>query len=195
MVEEAQRFQRRFRGELGAVQKEFLAAVFAQHAKSARRRKTLTVGAITFLGLLVAASAIALVVIRGAQREAERQAIAAKVAEGQAVIAAAEAKSRLEEVQKKERERQAAQAQAEKASLELQAKNGQLIDALNAAELDRERAKLAQKSSERSADAARLARQEALRAAQDLQKMLVREQERARRLEGQLGSPVIEELK
>ena len=42
---------------------------------------------------------------------------------------------------------------------------------------------------------ARQAKEEALRTAQDLATLLHREQERAQRLQSQLGSPVIEVLK
>jgi hypothetical protein len=209
VVEEAQRFQRRYRGELPEVQRAFLDAVFGQAARSTRRRRALTVGAITFLLALVAASAVALVVIRNAQREAERQAVMAKVAEtqareseGAALKAESEAKQRLAEVQAKELERQKAQQEAEDANAqvaqtndELQRKNGALQDALKKAKFAQWRAKHAKQNAEENAAAALSAKQEAIRAAEQLQQLLHREQERVQRLQTQLGSPVIDELK
>jgi hypothetical protein len=209
VVEEAQRFKRRHHGELPHVQQAFLDAVFAQAAKATRRRRALVVGSTVFLVFLVAASAVALVVIRKAQQEAERQAVVAKVAETQAresestaLKAEAEAKQRLAEVQAKELERQKAQQEAETANAqvaktnnELLSKNDELLEALKKAKFAQWRAKHAKKNAEENAEAALQAKQEAIRAAQQLQDLLHREQERVQRLQSQLGSPVIDELK
>lgn len=202
VVEEARRFQRRYRGELPDVQRQFLDAVFSQHAKASRRKQVLMVGAGVFFALLFAASSVALVVIRRAQREAEVQAAVAKHAATAAQKAEAEAKSRLEEVQAKELERREAARLAEEAaareraaSLELQEKNVELLDALTRAETARLRAKSAQRNSEQSAAAAKAAREDAVRAAKELEVLLRREKDRASRLQSQLGSPVIETLK
>jgi serine/threonine protein kinase len=209
VVEEAQRFQRRYRGELPEVQRDFLDAVFAQSAKATRRKRAAVVGSTVFLVLLVAASAVALVVIRKSQQEAERQAVAAKVAEGQAreseaaaLKAESEAKERLAEVQAKELERQRAQEEAEAANAqvavannELQTKNSELVDALRKAKFAQWRAKHAKKNAEENASAALRAKQEAIRAAEQLQSLLRREQDRVQRLQTQLGSPVIDDLK
>jgi len=202
MVDEAQRFQRRFRGELPEVQQEFLEAVSAQAQSSARLKKTLTIGAMIFLLGLVAASAVALVKISRAQREAEHQAEAAMRASLVAQQAEAEAKESLEEVTKKERERAAAAKAAEEARervrlayAELQEKTGALLDALKKADIARRRAKRAQLNAEQSAELARVAEDKARRAAKQVEEALKREQERASRLEAQLGSPVIDTLK
>jgi len=209
VVEEAQRFKRRFRGELPQVQQDFLDAVFSQSAKATRRKRAAVVGAGVFLVLLVAASAVALVVIRKSQQEAEKQAVVAKVAEGQArqseaiaKAAEAEAKQRLAEVQAKELERQKAQEEAEAANAqvavannELQTKNTELLDALKKAKIAQWRAKYAKKNAEQNAEEALRAKQEAIRAAEQLQNLLRREQDRVQRLQNQLGSPVIDDLK
>jgi len=209
VVEEAQRFQRRYHGELPQVQRDFLDAVFAQSAKATRFKRAAVVGSTVLMVLLVAASAVALVVIRKAQQEAERQAVAAKVAEGQAreseataLKAEAEAKQRLAEVQAKELERQRAQEEAEAANAqvavannELQEKNSELLDALKKAKWAQWRAKHAKKNAEENATAALKAKQDAIRAAEQLQNLLRREQERVQRLQTQLGSPVIDDLK
>lgn len=202
VVEEARRFQRRFRGELPEVQRAFLQAVFAEAARAARRKQALTIGAGVFLVLLLVAATVALVVIRKAQRAAEIQAIAAHNAEAVAKDAAEEAKRRLIEVQAKEAERRAAQAKAEEAAkraeeakAELEKKNIQLLAAFQRAEEAKQRATWAKLHSERSAAEARQAREEAVEAAKELQALLAREQERVKRLQSQLGSPVIETLK
>ncbi|MDC0713223.1 protein kinase [Stigmatella sp. ncwal1] len=209
VVEEAHRFQRRYRGELPQVQQDFLKAVFSQEARATRRKRALVVGSTVFLGLLVAASAVALVVIRNAQQEAERQAVAAQRAESVAREsentargAEAEAKQRLAEVQAKELERQKAQQEAETANAqvaftnnELQSKNAELEGALRKAKIAQWRARTAKKNAEQNAVTAREAQQDAIRAAKELQALLRREQERVQRLQSQLGSPIIDDLK
>lgn len=202
MVEEAERFQRRYRGELPKVQREFLEAVFLQARRGKRLKQALTVGSVVFLSLLVAASAVALVIINSAQKEAVRQAAAAREAEGLARQQKEKAEQALVEVQQKERERaeaaeaaEAARRKAEEFSAQLQGKNVELLDALKKAEQARRAAWAARSRAESSALAARRAREEALRAAKELEEMLLREQERVKRLESQLGSPVIDELK
>jgi serine/threonine protein kinase len=209
VAEEAQRFDRRHRGELPQVQRAFLDAVFAQAARSTRRKRVLVAASTAFLVMLVAASAVALVVIRKAQQEAVKQAVVADVAakqareaEGLARKAEAEAIQRLAEVQAKELERQRAQREAENANAqvaltnsELQNKNEELMLALRRAKYASWRAKTEKKNAEQNAQAARQAQQDAIRAAKQLQDLLSREQERVTRLQTQLGSPVIDELK
>ncbi|NMO22910.1 nSTAND1 domain-containing NTPase [Pyxidicoccus fallax] len=202
VVEEARRFQRRYRGELPKLQRDFLEHVLAQEQKAARRRRALVIGSTAFLGLLAVAAVIALVVIHNAQREAERQAVIARSAEAEAREAAAVASNRLAEVQAKELERQKAQEQAETANAqvaltndELQRKNSELIEALENANKAQMKARFAKRHAEKNAVTARKAQDEAIRAAKQLQTLLRKEQERAQRLQSQLGSPVIDELK
>ncbi|HZI10797.1 MAG TPA: protein kinase [Myxococcus sp.] len=202
VVEEARRFQRRYRGELPKLQRDFLEHVFAQEQRAARRRRTLVIGSTAFLGLLAIAAVIALVVIAKAQKEAERQAVIARSAESEAREAEQAARRHLAEVQAKELERQKAQEEAEAANAqvavtnaELQTKNGALLEALENANKAQLRARFARRYAEKNAAAARSAQDEAIRAAQQLQSLLRREQERVQRLQTQLGSPVIDELK
>jgi serine/threonine protein kinase len=183
MVEEARRFHRRYRGELPQLQRDFLGAVFAQDEKNLRRKRALVIGSTVFLSLLVVAAVIALVVIRHAQQESERQAIVAQRAE-------VEARQRLAEVQAKELERQQAQQKVEVATAqvvltteELQRKNEELSNALKVAGI-------ARKTAELNELAARRAQQEAIRAAQQLEILLQRERERKQRLETKIeGKP------
>jgi len=195
LADEAARFLRRHKGELPDSQRRFLDAVVDQEQRAARTRRTAMVGAVVFLSLLVAASVVALIVIQKARGEAQEQAVAAQVAE-------AEAKDNLAVAQKKEQERARAAADAEKAAAELRTKQQELIDALNRAEEAAEEAKVAQKSALKNAFAAfnakkraEDARERADAARREVQVLLTKEQERASRLEKQLGSPVIDTLK
>ncbi|QRN98387.1 protein kinase [Archangium violaceum] len=209
MVEEAQRFQRRYRGELPKLQQEFLEAVFTQAKRATRLKRALLIGATTFLGLLVVAAAVALVVIRGAKQEAEHQAQVAKQAETLARGAEAEAKQHLAEVQAKELERQKAAEEAKRAQLAaeeaaaevertnnaLLGKNSQLLAMVKRARELEKRARSARVRAEMNAKKALEAEEKATRAAQELEKALKREREMARRREEQLGSPIMRQLK
>jgi serine/threonine protein kinase len=195
MVEEALRFRRRYRGELPRVHQDFLEAVFAQAARASRRKRAVTVGSIVLLALLVAASSVALVVIRQSKQEADRQADVARKAEAVARKAEEEAKQRLADVQTKEQQRQEAQQKAEKARAELasaysqlQQTNSELAEALRQARFAQWRAKVAKKNSDKSAEAARKAEQEALDAAEQLRKRQEKDKERILLLEKQIGS-------
>ncbi len=208
VAEEAQRFRRRYQGELPEVQRAFLDAVFSQAAKSTRRRRVLAVGFTAFLGVLVAASAVALVVIRNAQREAERQAVAAVKAEAEARSAEtvardaetvarkaeAEAKENLAQAKAKELQRKEAQARVEKAKEELAQTNDELVLALKRAKYMQWLSKRAQKSATQNAEAARLAEEKALKAAEELKKKMEEERERFQSALGEFG-PFATDLK
>jgi serine/threonine protein kinase len=194
MVAEANRFSRRYGGELTRLQRDYLKAVFDLDARAARRRKTAAIGGGVFLAGLFVAGVVALVVIRDSQRRAERSAVVARHAE-------TEAKQRLAEVQAEERARQQAEAETKKAEAktakaesqvvlsdeQLKKKNVQLLSALSNAEKERQRAEQLQGRAEQSM-------QQALAAKKDTEALLAREKERAKRLESELGSAVIDEL-
>ncbi len=184
MVEEARRFRRRYQGELPPTQQDFLEAVFVQAARATRRRRALLLGATVFLGLLVMAGAVALVVIRNAQVDAERaQAHAVKAqleAERQAQMARAseaEAQKSLAEVQAMQKELQEALSrerqtgeQLESAYENLQKSTDVLGVTLSKEAKARRRARLLQRRSDLSAAAARRAEEEARRALEELRK-------------------------
>lgn len=237
LVEDAERFQRRYRGELPQAQADFLAATFRQKKAAARLRRLGVIGAFVFLSaLLVVAGFVALRMAglsrmaedkaksaqqeqaraeaekqraesalsdaQKARAEAEASAEIAKKAQAEAEASAQVAQKRLVEVQEKEKERSAAEAKALKAAKELARKNTDLNKALRRAEEARIAARNAQKGAEMNAQLARsqeqLARQaeeRALKAAQEVASLLLQEQERVQRLQDQLGSPVIDELK
>jgi serine/threonine protein kinase len=216
MVEEAHRFQRRYRGELPRLQADFLEAVFSQAKRATRVRRALLIGSTVFLGLLVIAAAVALVVIHNAQQEAEHQAQAARAAEvtarkaeATARDAEAEAKQHLAEVRAKELERQQAaeearqaqqaaeeaMAEVERTNFALRGKNSELLSTLKRARALERRARAARLQAERNEQKARDAEEKAMRSAKELAQALEREREMARRREAQLGSPIMKHLK
>lgn len=202
LADEAKRFQRRYKGPLAEQQRDFLEAVVQQIGAAARRRRTLLVGAVAALSLLVAASFVALIVIQSARSEAQRQAEAAITAEA----AAKQSEQKAVENEKKalENARKAADSEAEtkKFAAELEEKGKKLEAALKAAEDARTAAESSQRSAVKNAVEAEKARQASDRARRaveearkELQGAYAKEQERARRLEEQLGGGVIDVLK
>ncbi|MFT3708749.1 MAG: protein kinase [Archangium sp.] len=202
LAEEALRFQRRYRGNLPAQQKAFLDAVIDLSARQVRRRRTLTVAALAFLGLLAAAASVAVVVIAAARSEAQEKAVAAELAQKQAVDA-------LDEAKKKEQERAEAASKAEKSAKELaialtQATeaNAQAVAAQKAAEEAAELAKRAEANARKNAKsaleakaAAESARRNAEREKRKADDLKAAAEARAREVEKQLGSAVIDDLK
>ncbi len=202
MVQEAARFSKRFRGELGAMQREFLKEVFDLDDSAARRKQQLAVGGGVFLAVLLVAAVIALVIIRDSQQRAEANAVVAQRAE-------AEAKQRLAEVQRKEQERLAAEAEKRKAEAEtakantqvemtneeLKKKNEELEVALGNADKQRRAAEDSQKKAEEAARAAKAAQEQAQAAHKATEVLLKKEHERVKRLESQFGAAAIDDLK
>jgi hypothetical protein len=199
MVEEARRFQRRHSGELPQVQQGFLAAIVAQEMRTHRRKRGLVVGAMVSLSLLVAASAVALVVIRKAQREAEVRAVEAQQAERRAREseevarnsaeaarqAETETKRHLKEVQDKEQQRLVAQRKAEEATRQAEEKNQELKRSLRKEKYARGAARVAMKRARHNEELAN-------RKTQEIQQLLDKEK---KRLE-QIGiTPLMKELK
>jgi serine/threonine protein kinase len=123
-MEEARRWHRRYHGELPEAQRDYLAAVFHLADRSRRMRRVLLGGAFGFMTLLVAAAAVALLVIRDAERKAAEKAIEAQ-------NAANVAQERLEQVEQKERERARAAEEAQASERKAQA-NAQALARSNA---------------------------------------------------------------
>ena len=89
MVTELERFERRYKGKLPQIATDFAAAVYAVARSGARKRRALYAGGVMILLGLLAAAAVALVVIRKSQIEAQKAAEEAKAAQ-------VEAQSRLD---------------------------------------------------------------------------------------------------
>jgi serine/threonine protein kinase len=194
MVEEAQRFQRRYRGELSQVQQDFLKAVSSHAARSVRRKRVLLVGSLIFLSLLVAASVVALLVIREEKQRADLNATEARAAAEIKGRAEAEARRSLEELRAKEHQRQEALKEMERAQAGLKEANAQLIhtndklkQALDNAHAAERRAKRSKWRADKSAKTARQAEEMARRAVKELQEELRQGQERIEFLKKQIG--------
>jgi eukaryotic-like serine/threonine-protein kinase len=171
MVVELERFERRYKGKLPQITKDFAEAVYAVARSGTRKRRALAVGGVLVLLGLLAAAAIALVVIRKSQLDAQQAALEAKSAHNLAKI-------ELEERKRAEEKQRALSEELKGALLTLQTANSQLEDrkltleqresdlkfamtrlqqAVNTAESSKSEA-LAQKQ---QADAARVAAQKA----------------------------------
>ncbi|GEM_PF-327594 len=137
-----------------------------------------------------------------AQKEAEAAEQKAVASQKEAEASKEEAEKALKVAQQKEKERSIAEARARQAAADLALKNKDLAKTLKMAEAARIAARNAQKGAERNAQlarrqeqVARQAEEKALKAAQEVAALLLQEQERVQRLQDQLGSPVIDDLK
>jgi hypothetical protein len=167
-MQEARRWHVRYRGELPDLQRAYLRAVFALSARTARRKRLAVVGTLGFLGALVVAAAVALVMIRDAEQEATAQAHRAEdqlqlTRQAEANARQSEANARQSETSARKAETSArkaelgARADREKAvaaSQKLERQNASLVAAIEAAnraraEAERERIE-AEKSRQRA---------------------------------------------
>jgi serine/threonine protein kinase len=197
IVDELASFKRRYKGELPEVVRAFSDAVFDQRTRGARRRRRFVSAGIASLIGLLAAAAVALVYISSARQAAVKNESIAKQAEG-------EAQRRLEEVVTKERERREAEAKqkvaekevvkantkVEQTNEELKQANDELQGALGKAKEQKERAEELQKTAEANEWAAKEAKKDALLANDQLKVALAKEKERADRLREKLGTLV-----
>ena len=141
-----------------------------------------------------------------ATNAAKNDAIAQKAeAEKQKQQAVAE----LAEVQEKERQRAAAEAAVQSAQSEITKKNmalslskEQLVVALTESHKNEQRAKALQRQAEDAERNAKTAQSEALvakdaavKSAADVAALLKNEQDRVKKLQAQIGSPIVDELK
>ena len=215
-ADEARRWFKRYRGPLTDVQRSFLDAVFDQSKKAFRRRRNAVVAGFIGMSVIVVAALGALVVIRGAKQDADRNADAAKISADEAKknLQIAEtnetaAKNALHDAQEKERQRLAAEAEKAKVQTDLAQTSNQLnqseadlVIALRDAKAQAEKAKAQEIKALSSAAAAVAAQQEAeaqkqiaLKQQAIAEKLAKDAQERAKKLEDQLGSPIADTLK
>jgi eukaryotic-like serine/threonine-protein kinase len=116
---DAQNFLDSFVGDLPKRERDFLEATIRESKRQQRRRKWMLVGGFSVLLGLVAAASVALIVVRGAQRDATSQRDTAQRETARATAAESAAKARLDEVQREQQLRLAAdarRAEAEKAT-------------------------------------------------------------------------------
>jgi tRNA A-37 threonylcarbamoyl transferase component Bud32 len=199
-MQEARGWHRRYRGTLPALQEEYLRAVFALAARTARTKRTAVVGTIAFLSLLVTAAAVALVWIHDARSEAKRQAAVAQAAMEEANRHAAAVQEKLDlierqqvvihkkdgELQEKEGALEAAVETVSQSRAELVAINRKLQQALDLSEQTLADAKAARAKAEDEAEKARLAEErmadalaKANKAQQETQRLLEDAEKRA----------------
>ncbi|HUQ02118.1 MAG TPA: protein kinase [Kofleriaceae bacterium] len=221
-ADEAIRWARRHQGTLPETQRAFLAEVINESTAAERRRRTITIGVVAFLTVLLVAAAMALFTIRQSEKKASKNAIVAKknasLAEEQAKLAKAseaEAKLALASAEEKERQRLeeekgrlAAVKEATKAGIQLEmtyeelvGKKAELEVALGESEKAREDAKEAQKDAERNEAVAVQAKRvaeaaeaEATSSKAEIERLLAKEKQRVKELEEQIGQ-MIETLK
>ncbi|MDB4956159.1 MAG: Serine/threonine-protein kinase [Myxococcales bacterium] len=208
-ADEAKKFRKRYKGPLSDVERSFLDEVISFETAALRRRRVAVIGGFVGLSILVIGTMIALVVIQKSRTEARQQAHIAVEKTVLAEKSAAELKESLELVLKKETERQAAEAEKARAEKEkqvvveekqvvdtqlgesqedLKIKNVQLLAALNRAKANETRAEKAQGEAEAAKD-------EVLEQKKSVELLLRQEKDRADRLQKQIGSPIVDELK
>jgi hypothetical protein len=144
-----------------------------------------------FLLLLVAASAVALVIIRESKQEADRLAQKALNAETEAkaslVVAQAKEKERREALEKEKQardEERKAREEVVAAAARIQTTNDELNTALRKAKYAQWRTRLAMKRADKNAEAARQAEARAVAAVEKLRKRLQEERERFQKRTG-----------
>jgi hypothetical protein len=199
--QDARRFSRRYRGELGTRERAYLDAVFRLADRATRTRRLAVAGTMSVLAALVVAAAVALVWIRDAERVARREADRAKVEERRAREAGEKTETAnqqlrvekdrqtelLDNLQRANAAREAARTEADQATtqvargkVDLQAVNAQLRAALARAE---EESAKARSEAERAKEQERIAAEEKLRA----EELARKERDRADRIERSRG--------
>jgi len=196
-------------GVLSDVQRAFIEAVLADATRAQRRRSIITVTVVAMLSLMLIGAVGALLKIRRSEQRASDEAVAARSAEG-------EARASLAAAQDKERQRleaEAAKSQAlaaqgvaegdrDQAYRDLEDKNNLLQDALTKATEEETKARDEKKRAEDAAEAAVAAQAQAQAAAaeakaarKEAERLYNLEKDRTRKLEEQLGSPMVDTLK
>jgi serine/threonine protein kinase len=208
-AEEATKFKKRYKGPLSDVERAFLDEVISYEVALQRRKRTAVIGGFVGLGIIVLAAMIALVVIQRRGEEARHQTSLARKSEQ-------DAKEALGAVQQKERERQQAEAakqvvtvKLDSAEEDLKKKNTELEAALAESkqneglakqneELAKSNAAIAVQNAEKAEKAqadAVAQKDQVLVQKQLVESLLKQEQERVKRLQAQIGSPIVDELK
>jgi hypothetical protein len=212
-ADEAKKFKKRYKGPLSDVERAFIDEIVNYELAVQRRRHSAVIAGFIGLGVLVVAAMVALVFIQKGRSEAKRQAVIAVEAQTQAegdrkiavdakktaedakkaaedaneqiVQKRKEAEDALHAMQEKERERQAALTEVvdvkHQSAEDLARKNGELKKALDESQHSEERAK-------ENAAAAVAAKSQA-------ETLLKQEQERIKKMQAQIGSSIVDDLK
>ena len=215
-AEEAKKFRKRYKGPLSDVERAFLDQVVDYELAQQRKRRSMVIAGFVALGAIVIAAMVALVVIQKSRSAAKTNANKAEIAKVEAENQKAIAEQTLADLQRKEAERLAAETAKQTAEVklgtttglldksqeDLAKTNGELKLALDASLANEEKAKSAARLAEENAKKAQAAATEAQaqRAEAQTQKskadqLYEQAKERADRLQNQLGSKSIDELK
>ncbi len=208
-ADEAKKFRRRYKGPLSDIEQAFLDEIITYEQAVARRKRALLGGAFIGMAALVLAALVALVIIQKSRSEAQAAKEVAEQKSNEAEKAKREAEANLEAMQQKEKERQAAQAAKQVVDVKLDAaeedlakKNAELELALAEAKNNEaqakaaeERAKAAQKAAEHAQGEAVAAKDEVMFEKAKVEALYRQEQERVKRLQAQIGSPIVDDLK
>jgi hypothetical protein len=208
-AEEAKKFRRRYKGPLSDIETAFLDEIIQYESAVARRKRVAVVGAFIGMAILVVAALVALVVIQKSRTEAKKQAQIAEQKTAEALRSKQEADDNLAAMKQKEKERQAAEAAKQVVDVKLGAaeedlkqKNAALELALAEAKENEaqakqaeDRAKAAQKAAEKAQGEAVAAKDEVLFEKAKVEALWRQEQERVRRLQEKIGSPIVDDLK
>ncbi|MBL0216960.1 MAG: protein kinase [Myxococcales bacterium] len=216
MAEEAKKFRKRYKGPLSDVERGFLEEVVNYELAAQRKRRSMVIAAFIGLGAIVVAAMVALVIIQKSRGEATRNAKKAEIAKVEAETAKTQAEQSLADLQRKETERLAAEDAKKKAEVklgttsqaldtateDLAKTNAELKIALDASLANEEKAKSAAALAEANARKAQVAATEAAAQRDEAAKQRDRADDlykaanaRAERLQGQLGSKSIDDLK
>ncbi|MBA3538292.1 MAG: protein kinase [Deltaproteobacteria bacterium] len=114
-ADEAKKFRKRYKGPLSDVERAFLEEVVSYELAANRRRRVAVIGGFIGLSAIVVVAMIGLVVVQRSRNDAKRNLIVAQQAKNEAETSQQTAEQRLAEIQKKERERQIAENAKEKA--------------------------------------------------------------------------------
>jgi serine/threonine protein kinase len=201
-AEEARRFVRRYRGTLSKLEQDYLAAVMRLGARSTRIRRAAVAVAMLGLTVVAAGSTAAMVRISRAEKNATAQAAAAVAAEAKVREQYGELQDSMEKQKAAEQQARAALGEAQAANEEvmksqerLAEANEGLVDALEKANRAKRKARRERQRAEENQEMAQQAALEARMASDQLRDALERERERLKRLESQLGSTLVEDLK
>jgi hypothetical protein len=158
-MEEAQRFHKRYRGELASHERQYLDAVVDLATRSARRRRRLIIAAFAVLSALVVAAVFALLVISEAEQTAQDQRALAETEAERARAAEAEVREKLETIQTQKKtiektttERDTASEKAKEAESQRKLTYQELVEALADARRERARAETNARRAQQVAD-------------------------------------------
>jgi serine/threonine protein kinase len=215
-AEEAKKFKKRYKGTLSETERAFLDEVVNYELAQARKRRSMVIAGFIALGAIVVAAMVALVLIQSSRKAATANAKAAEKAKTEAIAAKNVSEEKTAELIRKEEERLAAETAKksaetklgvtsvalDKSQEDLAKTNEELKKALDESLANEERAKQLARAADESAKKAQVAAAEAAQQRDEAAKQRDRADElyrtakqRADRLQDQLGSKSIEELK